>query len=203
MGYRLVAAAYRINLGNSPATKSVLVAIADAGCNACGLAWPGARLLEQKTELGNSTVRKSLNDLEKQGLIRAVRYKNGGRGVTTEYLVLEHVIELSPSPCGECRTKMKNPPPTGGYDGSLTNKPATTRRVSVETRHHRDENPPPRGYQQSEQINSQSAENSPSARPIPSEPPDPTPWAENAAQARRLADEFRVTPDPPSSRDGT
>jgi hypothetical protein len=203
----LVAAGYRISLGNAPATKSVLIAIADAGCNACGLAWPGAPLLESKTELGNSTVRKSLNELERQGLIRTVRYPNGGRGVTTEYLVLEHVVELSPAPCEECRKRMKNPPPAGTYNKSVTNKPATTERVSGETRHHRAKNPPPRGDQQSvtaTTVSTPTVESSPTAHlKSPSDPTDPTPWAENAAQARALADKFGATSDPPSSRDAT
>jgi hypothetical protein len=197
VGHVLVSAAYRIQIGN-PTTKAVLIALADAGCNACGLGWPGVPLLSEKTELGGSTVRRSLEALTKQGLIRILRYPNGGRGVATEYRVLEQVIELSTCPCGNCRLKMKNPPAAGTYDIHGTPKPSRSERVSGNTLSLTRENPPAAGTQQSVTSNSQGKENSPAARHVTSDPHPTTDaeWSHGAREAARLASLFGPTDTP-------
>lgn len=197
MGYRLVAAAYRIQVGN-PTTKAVLVALADAGCNECGLGWPGVPLLSEKTELGGSTVRRSLEALAKQGLIRSCRYPNGGRGVSTEFRILEQVIEFSTCPCEECRQKMKNPPAAGAYDIGVTHKPSRNERVSGNTLSLTRENPLAAGYQQSVTSNSQAKENSPPARRTTSDPSPTTDaeWHHGAQEAAKLASLFGPTDTP-------
>jgi pyocin large subunit-like protein len=193
MGWKLIAAAYRIQVGSST-TKSILIAMCDAGCNKCGLAFPGVPGLEAKTELGGTAVRKALEELIRQGLIRPVRYLNGGRGVSTEYILLQHIVELSTAPCEECSTKMKNPPPRGWYDKGITTKPIATRGVLVKTHHLATENPSRGGDQQSVTDTTVSTEeSSPPARlAASSEPTDPTPWAENARRARELANALGV-----------
>jgi len=198
--------AYRTHVG-SPTTKSVFVCLCDAGCNACGLAFPGVPAISGYTELSPTSVRKALESLAAQGLAKPVRYLNGGRGVATEYLLFHGHKDLSTAPCAECRKNMRNPPPPGGYDKALTDKPTARRRVSEKTHHFASENPSRGGDQQSVTDTTVSTEeSSPPARRVTSDPtdtPDPTDWEYGRAQAAKLAEMFGVVDDPPSSRDGT
>lgn len=108
MGFRRLAAAYGVVVG-TPSAKAVLVALAWHACEDCSLAWPGRRSLAEKTEIGERRISSALAELVKAGHLTIFRYPFGGRGVSTEYVVLPQVGELSTAPCGECRKRMKNP----------------------------------------------------------------------------------------------
>ena len=114
VGYKIGEVASRTVAGG-PSPKAVLNAMARRACDACGLTWTGVDLIAADTELGRTTVRESLAKLVSAGLLVAARFPNGGRGLSTEYLVLTQVMELSPAPCGQCAARMKNPPPAGAF----------------------------------------------------------------------------------------
>lgn len=96
--------------GVSAPTKLVLLALADHACEECGLAWPGRRLLGQKTLLGPTRIGKAVDELLAVGLVVVHAYPKGGRGRSTEFVVLPG-LKLSPPPCPRCLEAQK-PKPT-------------------------------------------------------------------------------------------
>ena len=113
MSNRHLAAARTIVTG-SPGAHAILVQLADCACDKCGMAWPGVSNLMRWTEMGETSVRKALDLLRDKGLVDIHAYPKGGRGRATEYVVLPHLGELSPAPCGECRQRMVKPFATRG-----------------------------------------------------------------------------------------
>jgi hypothetical protein len=203
MGVKLIGAAYSLTLGDG-ITKAVLVAMADSGCNVCGLAWPGISHLERKTELGPTVIRKALASLTKQGMIRIWAYPRGGRGRSTEYRVLEQFVELSTPPCRDCQLNMKKPSRRGGYDKSVTEKPTATRGVLAKPIAEGVQNPPRGGDHPSvEPIPVSPKENSPPARHGPSGlPTTDAEWHRGAQEAAKLAHLFGPTPTPDRAATG-
>jgi hypothetical protein len=114
VGFKQLEASYHVNAGD-PGTKAVLCALAFHSCDTCGLAWPGVKLLVSETEFGATAVRKGLAAITASGLAAVFRFPHGGRGLSTEYVVLTHVRELSPAPCVDCGQRMKNPPRPGAF----------------------------------------------------------------------------------------
>ena len=114
VGFQQAASAYRVTTGK-PASKAVLVAMAWRSCDACGTCWEGNAGLAGLTELGRTAVTSSLGELVREGWLVIGRYPHGGRGLSTEYVVLPTLRELSTAPCGKCRQNMKNPPPPGRF----------------------------------------------------------------------------------------
>lgn len=112
-------------------TQHVLHALADHACECCGLAWPSVPTLAAKCNLGATTVREALDRLERAGLLRVHAYPQGGRGRSTQYVVLPELAELSTAPCGKCAGNLRNPPPRVGFDKSVTDKPTAARGVSA------------------------------------------------------------------------
>lgn len=185
--------------GIPPAAKSVLLHLAYPACETCGLVWAGRKWLARVTGLGGTAITQALEWLVKEGHLTIHAYPKGGRGRSTEYVVLPQLLELSTPRCGQCRRKQERSREPVGIDDGMTPKPTARREVLVKPTAETPQNLPP-GVHQSV-IESQSvtplrgaAESSPPARP--EAPSDPTPWAENAAQARKLADLFSVTPPP-------
>lgn len=98
MSVRAINDAYRVKAG-SPSSKMVLLALAnhageDSKC------WPSISKLETETELHANTVRRSLRDLERRGLIsREERYSPGTRcrisDLYTLHLSLRHATTSS------------------------------------------------------------------------------------------------------------
>lgn len=119
-------------------TKLVLVLFAFRACPTCGLCWLGTKRLMAETGLGETRIQKALRELRDGGLLKIHAYASGGRGRSTEYIVLPQHMELSTAPCGECRVRMKNPPRGEGFDKGGTEKPPATRGVSAKP-------PAPRG----------------------------------------------------------
>ncbi len=90
------------------AHKFVLVAMADHACDICGLTWPGIRRLMRETGLYERTIQTALSALTAAGLLSIRSYPHGGRGRTTEYLVLPgKVVGLSTAPCAKCVFNLK------------------------------------------------------------------------------------------------
>ena len=91
----------------TPAAKAVLYVFADVGCDDCGRAWPGVPFIAERTEIGTTRVRKAIAELVEANLLRVHAYPTGGRGMTTEYIVLPQVPKLSTAPCGKCSARSK------------------------------------------------------------------------------------------------
>lgn len=108
MSNRHLHAALETTVG-SPGAKSTLLLLADRACGECGLAWPGVETLMRWSEMGESSVRRALELLRERGLVAVHRFPKGGRGLSTEYVVLPHLPGLSTAPCAECGKKLKKP----------------------------------------------------------------------------------------------
>jgi hypothetical protein len=115
--------AFEITTG-SQGRKAVLIALAFRACDKCGICWPGVRWIMERTELSERGVQTCLAQLVSVNHIAVRRYSSGGRGVSTEYVVLPDVGELSTAPCGECASRMKNP---AGVAGLQPNTPQSVR----------------------------------------------------------------------------
>jgi len=96
-----------------PPTRALLFVLSDCACEICGLAWPGMKLLETLTLLGHTRLRQSVRELVNSGLVVIHAYPTGGRGRTTEYIVLPHMENLAQAPCVECRKRMGRPSTNG------------------------------------------------------------------------------------------
>jgi hypothetical protein len=101
MGFAQSRAALKV--AAPPIIKHVLSVLAFHACEDCGLAWPGVKLLALETGLAERTVRDTLVTLRSMpALVTVVSYAQGGRGRTTEYVVIPSVARLSTSDCGKC-----------------------------------------------------------------------------------------------------
>ena len=105
---------HRLKVGNAGA-RAVLYVFADVACDDCGRAWPGVTFLSERTEIGTTKIRKALDYLKDAGLIKIHAYPAGGRGVTTEYIVLPQLPKLSTAPCGKCGPRSKTQRTGVGY----------------------------------------------------------------------------------------
>jgi len=114
MGFKAVEAAYPVTVG-SPGGKAVLMALAWHACDSCGLTWVGVEALARDTEMGATTIRKALASLAGLDLARVARFPKGGRGLTTEYVILPQRTDLAPAPCERCVSVMKKPPRAGAF----------------------------------------------------------------------------------------
>lgn len=98
MGFAQSRAALRVQLTAGP--KNVLNVLAFYACEQCGHARPGVALLVLNTGLEDRGVRRALEALRaRPDLLRLYRYPKGGRGVTTEYIVMPEVAKLSTEDC--------------------------------------------------------------------------------------------------------
>jgi hypothetical protein len=88
--------------------KAVLWQLAHRACQFCGLAWPGVPWLARTAGVSQSTVRISLAWLEEHRHVVVHWRARGGRGFTTEYVVLPVTLDLSqPPPCPKCVSNLK------------------------------------------------------------------------------------------------
>jgi hypothetical protein len=101
MGFRQSAAALKATA--PPIVKHVLSVLAFHACEDCGLAWPGVSLIARETGLTERPVKDALVSLRSRpDLVTVHAYSKGGRGRTTEYVVMPSVARLSTSECGKC-----------------------------------------------------------------------------------------------------
>jgi hypothetical protein len=124
--------AYEVTAGG-PGLKGVLLALADRACDDCGLAWPGIKYLSDRAELGETKTREAIRVLTNKGLLTVHGFAKGGRGLSTEYIVLPGVTKLSTAPCGKCREMMKRHHTGVGFIGQEPIKPITGRPKSHHT----------------------------------------------------------------------
>ena len=104
MGYRQETAALKVVLPQAP--KHVLQVLAFRACEICGRAWPGVPSLAADTGLGQRAVRSALEVLRRRPeLVTVFRYPRGGRGVSTEYVVMPSLARVSPDECGRCSNR--------------------------------------------------------------------------------------------------
>jgi hypothetical protein len=175
--------------GLAPGPKLVLVALAKTACKTCGLGWPGVKWIARKTGMKETSIRAALEVLRSRDLIQIHGYATGGRGRSTEYVVLPGLFELSTAPCGECRANMQTPRVAKG----IAEKASATRRVSPKPIAPDPQNPSrgePQSVRESNQSHADLAETpgSGAAAPPSSEPPPPTSGAEAYAQVSAMVD---------------
>ena len=116
MGWKALQATLAVEVG-SASRKWVLALLAWRSCDSCGLAWPGVGRICDDTEMGERSVQNALAELAKAGLIEPRSYATGGRGRSTEYVVLPSRAGLSTAPCQECGQRRRNPANPAGYWG--------------------------------------------------------------------------------------
>jgi hypothetical protein len=98
MGFAQSRAALGVKL--PPGPKNVLNVLAFYACELCGHARPGVALIMLNTGLGERAVRQALEELRSNPeILRVWAYPKGGRGVTTEYIVMPGVAKLSTADC--------------------------------------------------------------------------------------------------------
>lgn len=106
--------------------RILLLAYGRHACETCGLCWPGTARLEILTGIGHTALASVRGRLVAKGLLKIHAYPKGGRGMSTEMVVLPKDVELSTAPCGKCVDNLKtnrsavgiegeNQPPDGGY----------------------------------------------------------------------------------------
>ena len=123
MGFAQSRAALRVQL--SPGPKNVLNVLAFYACEQCGHARPGVALLMLSTGLGERAVRLALDGLRSRpDLLRVYRYPKGGRGVTTEYVVMPELAKLSTDDCPFLAKHTKTLHQMQGIAGAAGGNPA-------------------------------------------------------------------------------
>lgn len=95
--------------------RLLLLAYARHACQNCGLCWPGNVRLQIMTAMGRSTVTAVAARLVAGGHLRIHAYPRGGRGMSTEYVVLPKELGLSTAPCGKCVDNFKTNRTAGGF----------------------------------------------------------------------------------------
>lgn len=119
------------NLELAATPKLILYALGNCACKACGLAWPGMTYLRAKTGLGETAISAGLKALLRDGHVTVRKYGHGGRGRTTEYIVIPGLWPPSiDAPCEVCDANMAKPAASRPVSGSQGHKPPATRPVS-------------------------------------------------------------------------
>jgi len=172
--------------GIPAAAKSVLMHLAYPACKHCGLTWAGVGWIERKSGLGRTAIKDALQWLVREGHLQIHAYPHGGRGRSTEYVVLPRLIELSTPRCGECRLKQERGRQPAGIDDYGTAKEAASRPVLRKPAAGPPQNRPPGGHQSVIESQSVTRQVEPAA-PATSDPTLPLSRAENARRARELA----------------
>lgn len=90
-----------------PQQKLVLYQIGNLACEDCGLAWPGMTYLAKKTRLGEKSIASAIRELKHGRFLDVTGYSRGGRGRTTQYVVLAAYLELGNAPCATCVENLK------------------------------------------------------------------------------------------------
>lgn len=132
MGVFHIRAAYAVTAGG-PGPKAVLMCMADRACDVCGLAWPGVAYLAERTEMLDRRVSRHLAALVEAGIIAVHGYSSGGRGRTTEYIVLPQVAKLSTAPCENCGKRRQTLSPRAGFKAGNPVKTSTGNPVTTST----------------------------------------------------------------------
>lgn len=97
--------------------RILLLAYARHACDVCGLCWPGSARLEILTAIGRTSLAAVRGRLVTKGLLKIHAYPRGGRGMSTEMIVLPRDIKLSTAPCGKCVDNLKTNRHAVGFEG--------------------------------------------------------------------------------------
>lgn len=103
----------------SPARKAVLMNLADRA-DAVWLCWPGQKLIAKDTELGERTVRRALDDLEKDGLIRRHHHRRKDGSWSSDRYILAG-IDTDPD-----ALRLLADSDASGQNGRRSERPAAT-----------------------------------------------------------------------------
>lgn len=104
-------------IGLDSLERLLLLAYARHACDTCGLCWPGRPRLTIMTGIGRTALAVVRGRLVDKGLLKIHAYPHGGRGMSTEMVVLPRDIELSTAPCGKCVDNLKTNRGAAGIDG--------------------------------------------------------------------------------------
>ncbi len=193
--------------GIPAAPKTVLVHLGQPACEVCGLSWAGIGWLERKTGLGRTAVKAALDWLVHEHYLQVFAYPQGGRGRSTEYIVLPLLVQLSTPRCGKCVSNMQRGRHATGIDQDMTTKQVATRPVlhkPVAGGGQKGSPGDPQSVIESESVTALRAQVDPPATPAGAATPpssDPTPplnRAENAHKARELLHALGDQLGPPS-----
>ncbi len=110
-------------LGLDTHERVLLLAYARHACQNCGLCWPGNERLQILTGMGRSSIKATAAQLVAAGHLRIHAYPRGGRGMTTEYVVLPKVLGLSTAPCGKCVDNLKTGRTATGFPVDNSGEP--------------------------------------------------------------------------------
>lgn len=188
MGFRQESAALKVR-GLTPTAKHVLQVLAFHACEKCGRSRPGVPLLMDETALAERAVREALETLRgKPELLSVYRYPRGGRGVTTEYIVMAGVARVSTADCGFCTSRGDTLHTAQGKRGRRGENPAPE---GSKTLHHGG-NQPSVQPQPSASLRSAAGPSGPEVEPPPPTPPltspTPPPAPQSATEVRELID---------------
>jgi DNA-binding transcriptional ArsR family regulator len=111
----------------SPARKAVLMNLADRADGAW-LCWPGQKLIAKDTELGERTVRRALDDLEKAGLIRRYHHRRKDGSWSSDRYVLAGIdgdpdglqLLADSEACGQNGRRSERPAATAAAEPAAT-----------------------------------------------------------------------------------
>lgn len=107
----------------TPLERLVLLAYAKHACQWCGLCWPGKVRLELMCIAGHTSIATTRQSLIAKGLLRIHAYPRGGRGMSTEMVVLPNDLKLSTAPCGKCGDNLKTNRHAAGIGLDGVNEP--------------------------------------------------------------------------------
>jgi hypothetical protein len=122
MGFAQEKAALAIKLPHG--VKHVLQCLAFRACGTCGHARPSVPLLALDTGMSERAVRDALVELRQRPDLLAVwAYSKGGRGRTTEFIVMPALAKLSTMDCADWGKHSNTLRQLPGIDNSVTPKP--------------------------------------------------------------------------------
>jgi len=128
MGWKAIQDSLAVETG-APGRRLVLLLLAWRSCDACGLAWPGITWLCDNAEMSERSVQRALAELAGAGIVETRSYATGGRGRSTEYVVMPSRTELSTAPCAECGQRRRNPVKSAGYSAPGAETPQILRGI--------------------------------------------------------------------------
>jgi hypothetical protein len=106
--------------------KSLLWCVSYHCCRYCGLIWLGIPRMVLECCMNEHRIRAAIAELEQRGLLQARFFLKGGRGKTTEYVVLPGHLALQAPRCNKCvENQSKTPTPGSGFDKGNTPTPGS------------------------------------------------------------------------------
>jgi hypothetical protein len=189
VGYDHEDAAWTVN-GLKADAHHVLLALAHAACVNCGVTWLGVATISLRTGIGATRIRQMLAELVAADHVRIFRYPKGGRGRSTEYVVLPQLVKLSTPLCGKCVGNQKTHRTGDGYSGEGVSNTHRTgdgyseKPTAAEAKTHRTSGGQP--VSESQPVSGTAASGAPEAVASPPVSSTTLSPSENVARAREL-----------------